>query len=450
MQKHSGFQEGNDVPRRAYSYRRISAIRQRNGDGLLRQKDFAQALCEKHGWTLDDTLVFEDRGRSGFHGHHRRGKGQLLAFMEMVKRKRIMSGSVLIIENLDRLTREEMDEAHDLFKSILKAGIWIATEMPERIYTPESLKTLLGTIEPLLHMYVAHEQSAKLSERIADKWERWRECAGKGIPILGNRCPSWIKFSKDRKQYVLIPQRERTIKMIFQLCGNGLGIHRIASWLNRRFEEFPSFTEGKDWSFTAVHHLLFNRCVLGELQLKKRLPEGKKIAVGDPLLGYYPSIISEEQWRLSHAAISRRRRKSGRPGGAETNLFTGMVFAANSRNTMSIQRLKSYTGEAWRYLSDLRIDKEGNYGRRIAYQPFEDAVLRSLEQLRAADVLPPGVDQSEREIRIGELTKRQVALDHRMEEIQRSIEEPDSAELVASLTASWKKLRIERQRLKRN
>ena len=106
------------MPRRAYSYLRVSDDHQVKGDGLRRQNDFAATLCAEEGWCLDDTLRFEDHGVSGFHGDNAR-VGQLSRFLDLVKARRIAPGSVLIVECIDRLSREQVPEAYDLFRSIL-------------------------------------------------------------------------------------------------------------------------------------------------------------------------------------------------------------------------------------------------------------------------------------------------------------------------------------------
>src|SRR5262245_49657866 len=106
------------MPRRAYSYLRISDPKQARGDGLDRQEGFAERICAQNKWCLDDSLRFVDRGKSGFHGDNRL-TGALGQFLAAVRSKRIAEGSVLIVENLDRLSREKMDEAYDQFRGIL-------------------------------------------------------------------------------------------------------------------------------------------------------------------------------------------------------------------------------------------------------------------------------------------------------------------------------------------
>ncbi len=89
-------------------------------------------LSSEEGWCLDDSLVFVDKGRSGFHGDNLKPIAGLTQFLDAVRTGRVTPGSVLIIENLDRLSRQDVDIAYDLFRSIIKAGIWIATKTPPR------------------------------------------------------------------------------------------------------------------------------------------------------------------------------------------------------------------------------------------------------------------------------------------------------------------------------
>src|SRR3989442_15538291 len=92
------------MPRRAYSYSRVSDPKQAraNKDGLRRQDTYAADRCAREGWCLDDSLVFSDKGKSGFHGDNLKGTAALARFLDLVKSGRITAGSVLIIENLDR------------------------------------------------------------------------------------------------------------------------------------------------------------------------------------------------------------------------------------------------------------------------------------------------------------------------------------------------------------
>src|ERR1041385_5155470 len=91
----------------AFSYVRFSTPEQLKGDSLRRQTEAAAEWCKRSGATLDTSTTYRDLGASAFKGAHRSDKAALGAFLKLAEAGRIPKGSFLIIENLDRLSREE-------------------------------------------------------------------------------------------------------------------------------------------------------------------------------------------------------------------------------------------------------------------------------------------------------------------------------------------------------
>lgn len=469
------------MPQREYPYGRTSDPKQRKGDGHARQDDYAAELAAEHGWHLDDTYQFADRGRSGFHGDHLGPKGHLTRFLAMVKSGQITPGSVLAIENLDRLSRQDVDIAYDVFREILKAGIWIATKTPPRIYKRESCG-LMDLMEPIWLMYLAHEESSKKSNRLIDKWKRRRERArtslrctscktshsGEDVKVCptcgkalvgtpyGGRCAEWLRLTKEG--YRPIPGRVATIETIFRMACNGYGILRIVQWLNEHKVEHPPFSsksrprdkEGNArpavWLRPYVRKILRGRTVLGEFQPHRVHSRNDRVPEGEPIANYFPAVIDEDTWRLAQAAITGRRRRSGPPGKREANLFTGIVHEARTRLPMSMDgRSGNLPGQAaYRYLVAYQKGPSCTNGHGIPYLQFESGVLRRIGQLTARDVMPADVTQDAREERIQQLTVRIIALDHRVGEIQRQIEEPDNTAAVPALAKSLTRIATEK------
>src|SRR5262245_54831061 len=108
----------------AYSYVRYSHPSQMLGDSLRRQVEKTEEWCQRHKLTLDTTLNLRDLGVSAFRGRHRTDdKAALAQFLRLVERGRIAKGSYLVIENLDRLSREDERKALRLWMDILDSGI---------------------------------------------------------------------------------------------------------------------------------------------------------------------------------------------------------------------------------------------------------------------------------------------------------------------------------------
>ncbi len=81
-------------------------------------------MCARNGLTVDVRL--EDIGHSAYTGDHlwRGHMGRVLAAIDTGT---IMAGSVLVIENLDRLSRQDAFEAIRVSTNIVTRGVAIVT-----------------------------------------------------------------------------------------------------------------------------------------------------------------------------------------------------------------------------------------------------------------------------------------------------------------------------------
>src|SRR5262245_42786821 len=93
----------------AYSYIRFSCKRQEEGDSIRRQVEATAAWARRAKVFLDTSLSI-DRGVSAFRGKNR-DLGALGEFLRQVENGRVLPGSYLVVESLDRLTREDIQEA---------------------------------------------------------------------------------------------------------------------------------------------------------------------------------------------------------------------------------------------------------------------------------------------------------------------------------------------------
>src|SRR5271155_2053498 len=99
----------------AHSYIRFSTLEQRKGGSEKRQVDKSKKICEQQGWQLDDKLTLMDLGVSAYRGRHAR-TGALKGFIDAIKLGEVKTGRYLIIEKINRLTRQSFFDAIDLIK----------------------------------------------------------------------------------------------------------------------------------------------------------------------------------------------------------------------------------------------------------------------------------------------------------------------------------------------
>src|SRR5262245_16545955 len=94
----------------AYSYIRFSSPDQARGDSLRRQTEAAADWCRRHSARLDIATTLHDLGKSAYTGQHRKNPDRhaLAAFLKLVESGKVPRGSFLVVESLDRLSREDI------------------------------------------------------------------------------------------------------------------------------------------------------------------------------------------------------------------------------------------------------------------------------------------------------------------------------------------------------
>src|SRR4051794_98234 len=104
--------------KRAFSYLRWSTDDQTWGDSERRQTEMARRYCREHGLQLCEQVT--DRGVSAFRGANRNGElGRLLGV--------VRPGDVLLIEDADRLSRQDWRMAINLVGELVDRGIEVVT-----------------------------------------------------------------------------------------------------------------------------------------------------------------------------------------------------------------------------------------------------------------------------------------------------------------------------------
>jgi DNA invertase Pin-like site-specific DNA recombinase len=170
------------------------------------------------------------------------GGGQLGVFLEMVTDGRIPKGPVLIVENIDRLSRLPPHEADEIIVAIVKAGVDIATTSPEQVYTARNINQV-GTWVPLqVAQCLAAEESRKKGDRLADAWAA--KLATAGQKKLSKKGPAWLKVTADRTGWGVIEKKAALVRKAFTLAAEGVGVNRIAGVLHK---ECPEGLVGRGW-----------------------------------------------------------------------------------------------------------------------------------------------------------------------------------------------------------
>lgn len=278
---------------RAFSYIRFSTSEQLKGDSLRRQTSGAERYALTHGLELDTKFTFKDLGVSAYRGNNLT-HGKLGEFLTALEHKDIPSGSYLIIESLDRLSRNVPLKVIMLLQRICEYGITVVTLDDGREYTEESINRDATSLMVALMVAIrANEESHKKGMRLSAAWENKRKQASD--KPLTSICPAWLKLREDRSSFIIDTDRASIIKGIYQDTLQGIGQHSIAKKLNT--DGVKVFGRGKMWHRSYISKLLSNESVIGTYIPHKTevTREGKKLRTPlDPVPGYFPSIIDPD------------------------------------------------------------------------------------------------------------------------------------------------------------
>lgn len=385
---------------KAYSYLRMSTDLQLKGDSRRRQLEASQEYAEECDLDLASDAQLEDIGISAYKGANARD-GALGQFLNAVKAGAIAKGSYLIVESLDRLSREEILPAHTLFLSIVQSGVNLVTLTDRRVYSAKTTN-LVDMITSLVIMERAHEESKTKGLRVGAAWKQKRVRASLGQPMTA-RCPAWLRLASDRKTYEIVPDRAEIVRQIFADSAAGLGMYSIATRLNKA--GVPAFVGKNGWHRSYVAKTLANRAVLGEFQPHVKL-DGSRVAEGEPITGYFPAVVAEELFfRAEHGRSQRKAggAGSGRKGPGYTNLFTGLARCAYCKSTIAFENKGSGTrGGSYLICSDAQRGR-GCQATRWRYQDFETSFLAFVEELDLESIINSNEDAERRKRLEGEL-----------------------------------------------
>jgi len=378
---------GKTYPLRAYSYVRMSSQRQLRGDSLRRQLERSRAYADEHSLLLDDSL--QDLGMSAWKGKNFK-HGALGRFLAMVENGEIPRGSYLLIESLDRLSREAVPDALTLFMAIINAGIVIVTlgRDGHQVYSREILngdwtKLIIG----LAVMSRGHEESQTKSERIGAANKRKREKARAGEGHITGLTPTWIDAERvggNRYEFTL-NHHTQTVRTIYEMAARGLGSTAIARHLNATGT--PTFGTDNGWYQSIIKLLLKRVDVIGTFQ-PHRMQDGKRVQDGDAIEGYFPAAIDKDLF-LRVQAMRRLVGKPGRKGKSFANLLTGLCRCAHCHGAMmmKISRVKEGTARYLVCVNRVRGYRCNEGRKNFRYEPIEAAILDHVPELNLADAL---------------------------------------------------------------
>ena len=374
----------------AIAYARWSSLEQGKGSTLERQLQIVDRYCSQHGLEILEQVT--DEGSSAYAGTNVH-TGNLGRIVSRVESGQLPRDITIVVEQIDRISRLPPAQVIAWIQKVTTLGITIATANDGYIINTDTISTnLMGFMGLVFNSFRAHEESRHKSERLSASWKIKRDRLGQADnrPITGV-CPAWLRLNVNKTAFEIVPERAAIVHEIFHRTSEGEGKRAITSDLNRRNVE--PWGRGKSkasaWHSSYVQKILQNPAVIGEFQphIKPR-GSARRIPVGDPIAGYYPSVVSEKLWATVRA---QRPNSPGNDGqrGQVRNLLSGLCRCGHCGGPMVFQ-LKSPEGTRMRngvaqpqrqasYLSCALRARGGpcDHKKHYRYERLEDGILRA-------------------------------------------------------------------------
>ena len=305
---------------KAYAYIRFSRAIQATGDSENRQLT-ALELFETSTGTKIVEVVY-DKGKSAFRGDNARS-GNFKEMLDRMGSGAIRAGDYLVVESIDRITRQRVLDGVELLQGILKKGINIYTTVDQKTY---SYNDPSRDFENLLMISLiakrANEESETKSGRLLSAWKARKAKAENGEVIIkkGKSIPYGLRV--EHGKFVIHKEEQEEIQKLFELLLK-FGLNTAITKTNE--------TSLKKWNNGTVNKILKNKTVIGCMATHRieYTADGKarKILTGF-IENYYPNLIEPGLFYKVVDTMSNRKQKnwSGRRTEQDFNIFKHCIY----------------------------------------------------------------------------------------------------------------------------
>ena len=372
----------NDTMPIAYAYSRYSSEPQGKGHSISRQNEMVERYLKQHPelqLSTDAGLQFSDQGVSAFRGTHAK-KGAFARFLRLVEDGHIEPGSYLLVEQFDRLSRQEPMKALAQLHSLLQEDIIVVTLNDGKEYSKEVMAADGGMslMMSVLQMIRSHEESRSKGLRVKQAWQHKMQKVDEGV-MLTRRLPFWIDPDNHKK---LNRKKVPVIKKIFTMAAKGHGATAITKELNSQGIETAT-GRAKYWSAGTIKKLLSSSSTIGTL------------TTGDGVEhpNYFPAAIPEALFKkVNNVTKSSRSIRSPKSSLKGIHPLAGLMYCAKCGGTahhVSKQgKLKADgTKTTWRYAvcaQSMESDQECRY-QSMPYVDVVSSVVNAIEEHEYSD-----------------------------------------------------------------
>lgn len=296
----------------------------------------AEDWARRHDVELDGELAMTDRGVSAYSGANR-DVGALGAFLKAVEAGEVARGSWLLVENLDRLSREPAFDASYMMQGIVRAGVTVVdlSDGGGREYNEQTLRSpdgLMHLMAMLLSFARGNQESEQKARRVAAAYANKRAVFASDATLskpYTHRLPAWLRWSDELVSYELIEDRAKRLVWMFGLAADGEGAGSIAKQLNDAGVDTWGAGGWKAayWHKSYVRKLLTNRAAIGVFVPHRVTRSGGKLIRTelDAIAGRFPAAVSRELFDAVNDRLATTAPKGRNAAAPVRNIFSGVM-----------------------------------------------------------------------------------------------------------------------------
>lgn len=331
---------------------------------------YTEYIKSRNDWEF--VGLYSDEGISATNTKYREG------FKRMVQDAMEGKIDLIITKSVSRFARNTVDSLSTIRK--LKEHKVECYFEKENIWTFDSKGELLITIMSSL----AQEESRSISENV--KWGKRKRFAAGKVSVPYARFLGYEKGADG--SMVVVPEQAKTVKFIYKLFLEGLGITTIAHELEKRNMPTPS---GKSkWSTASIKSILQNEKYKGDALLQKSytvdfLTKKMKVNKGE-IPQYYvendhEAIIPPSVFNMVQAEFARRKERQVSYSG--TNIFASRIQCGECGGWYGAKVWHStdkYRKTIYQCNNKFR-KKDGGHAPHLSEEDIKDIFVRAINQM---------------------------------------------------------------------
>ncbi|MDU3679708.1 MAG: recombinase family protein [Flavonifractor plautii] len=323
-----------------------------DSNSVKNQRDLLNDFYQKHLEEFESVSEYVDDGHTGTDAN-RENFQRLLAD--------VMSGKIncVVVKDLSRFARNYSDAGSLIDNLFVQMGVRFISlaENVDSYRNPDSVSSIIVPITNVMNDQYCYQTSKKIRQ-VFDYKRRNGQYIGSFAPY------GYVKDPKDKHQLIVDPDAAEIVKLIYDLCLQGMARRTMVYYLNdhgipspstyRREKGQPvsSTSENPLWGDKAVTLILTNPIYTGDLVQGRRrvksykvhqieeVPEEEWVRVPDT----HEAIIDRDIFERVQALLKRDTRRA--PRKKELHLFSGFLRCADCGKSVT----RSQSGKSHRYL----------------------------------------------------------------------------------------------------